>query len=864
MSLSPALRHARRGVGDYVRERARSVPADVNRYRLDPWKHLEDGHVLIAGLAALGDEAAFESETGTLLRPMLFEPYQHEIDLGAEWIDLDRLARTGRAHPELAELRWRNLLVEKSRAMGFTWTVSYLLLWALVYWPDSIGFAHNINAAKVDDGGDRSTTESIFGRIRYMAESRRPDGSSTWPDTYYPRDLLTFHQAPLRMVRNAVSGARLVGGAATEDPGRGGQYTHALLDEFAFVPWGGSVHKAISQTCRSGRLYGSTAKGKGNRFYELIEQRPRGYRRMSLHWRLHPVYAAGSHVAGERLDCPLCDAVRAKVDWNAEDPVTHRYPGRLTSPWYDAAVIELTDEEVASELDISYEGSLTARVYPEFDAARHVLPEIPFDPRYPVEFSFDYGWSPSFTSVGIWQDRPEALVKVGEVEISEATPEDVANLVRDELANLGMTLVATEPRFTATYLAIGDPSGEARSVLSGRSLVEEYALQGFSIIPGEMHVGPTIRAYKRLLQGQPKPVRYSAATCPRTIRHLEQNRWKTDRSGVVKQPPRISNDEHNHMCLDAGTLVETRRGAIPIERVRAGDYALTRVGWRRVKWAGPTGWRPTLRARWDSGHMDGTADHPIWVRGEGWVPLGDLDDSMRLVVGEAPEQDGVVSGVGERGVAAVAEKSADPAGRVVVVDVEAGHPVVVGASIGRAAAGEATATLPVDHRVVFGERDSVLPAEPVVAALRATVARVGRLGGGSEAVSAAEAARRVTPIPLTIGAANRDAAIGASRRSELPSVRVAHVVSVERPAVSRRRRVYSVSVEGQPEFFANGALVHNTRADGYYVCWKFPPPEVDETVGAAAEAFSSPSMYRRVESYDEVDPAPSIDPEFRW
>lgn len=38
---------------------------------------------------------------------------------------------------------------------------------------------------------------------------------------------------------------------------------------------------------------------------------------------------------------------------------------------------------------------------------------------------------------------------------------------------------------------------------------------------------------------------------------------------------------------------------------------------------------------------------------------------------------------------------------------------------------------------------------------------------------------------------------------------------------------------GTPEFFANGALVHNCRALAYWAAYRFPPPEPEDSIGAA-------------------------------
>jgi hypothetical protein len=582
------MRAIRRGLGAEIAERARVAQPAIERYVRDPFAHLDAGHVLILGLAVddTPDEDVVETETGIRLAPQLFHPYDYEREIAATWIDLDRLAATG-------DLSWANGLGEKSRQMGWTWTTSWLLLWALMYHATTRALAIHLNASKVDDGGERSTTESIFGRIRFMAESRIPaswglPAETTWPEMMRPADYLDFKQSPLSIIANRLSGATLVGGAATEDPGRGGSYTNVLVDEFARVPWGAAAHRSLRSACPRGRLYGSTPHGKSNRYYELISRPPRGYRVTRLHWTRHPIYGAGVHVAGADPEgCVRCAGTAARVAWDPETTahLTHRYPGRVTSPWYDAAVVDLTDEDVAQELDISYEASTSARVYPQFDPAIHVIDRVDYDPALRIELSFDYGYSPSATAVGIWQDGPDALRKIGEVEVTEATPDRVAALVRAALVDLGVPPVETEARFTRSLLAVGDPAGEARAIGTGRSIVDEYALQGFVIISQRYTVRETIRAMQRLLIGRPKPVRYSAAGCPATILHMAENRWPTDRTGSVKiDATEPLNDRHNHMARADAYYVRWKYEPPAVEEtiVHAAEHSNADLPYRRI------------------------------------------------------------------------------------------------------------------------------------------------------------------------------------------------------------------------------------------------------------------------------------------
>lgn len=505
-------------------------------YRLDPLSHLDAGHVIIRDI-----------ETR---RPVPFRPYDHEVELLDAWINMELLDR--------GLLQFRNVHEEKSRQMGITWTCAWAVLWALMYWPVSLLCQH-VDLARIDDGGQRSTHESLFGKVRYMARMteelyRRlnPDGSEGgWPEWQRPLNYLHFKQEPEHMVVNQLTGGYIVGRGQEDDPARGGTYDAILADEFARIRHDTRVQESYVSACPTGRLYNSTPFGEENVFAQLRTQRPADMVFLRHHWSIHPLYGQGRHVAGEKADCPRCEGVHAYKGkgWSAQHPErAHRFPGQLTSPWKDAMDVKLLDEEsIAQELDISYARSLTARVYPEFSEDIHVLPDIPYDDNVQIQLSWDYGYAPSFTSVGIWQDAVDTLRKIGEVEVTEHTPELVARAVRDTCLNLGIPAQELEPRFSRQIFAVGDPAGEARELGSGESLVVQYRKQGFEIISRRLGVEHTIISMKRLLLGVPKPVRYSKKGCPLTIQHMKQNRRETDRYGKVKASRTIRNDEHNHM-----------------------------------------------------------------------------------------------------------------------------------------------------------------------------------------------------------------------------------------------------------------------------------------------------------------------------
>jgi hypothetical protein len=93
----------------------------------------------------------------------------------------------------------------------------------------------------------------------------------------------------------------------------------------------------------------------------------------------------------------------------------------------------------------------------------------------------------------------------------------------------------------------------------------------------------------------------------------------------------IEAKETFHYCFVAGTLIATDRGEVPIENVRPGDMVLTRLGFRPVAATGQRHDQPLRELVMSNGRsLIGTPDHPVWVRGNGFVPIDALREYAPL------------------------------------------------------------------------------------------------------------------------------------------------------------------------------------------------------------------------------------------
>ena len=98
-------------------------------------------------------------------------------------------------------------------------------------------------------------------------------------------------------------------------------------------------------------------------------------------------------------------------------------------------------------------------------------------------------------------------------------------------------------------------------------------------------------------------MKYPATLVLQDVLTLHGSQFK-DADLIVASPP----------CFVADTLILTARGLVPIPEVMVGDMVLThRLRWRPVLRTGST-LAPTLIASGYGGSLEGTAEHPVYVR----------------------------------------------------------------------------------------------------------------------------------------------------------------------------------------------------------------------------------------------------------
>lgn len=264
----------------------------------------------------------------------------------------------------------QNLHVEKSRQLLMSWAWMVVFLWDISFHDTWANLAVSRKEVLVDDGGDASTTDSLFGKLRVLWRSL--------PEHLQHPLVFRHMRVSCPATNSYVKGES--GGSGSG--GRGASYKRALLDEAAHIARSESLFRAVHEAAKHGLVLNSTPLGKANVFARIRFQPRTSFKRLSFHWTHHPEKAMGLYCnCGWQSVDDAAVAIGPKrtrrqqfddhVCPKPEDVTEHivRLP---RSPWYDHATADYTPEGIASEFDLSYERSMRGRVYEPFEETRHV------------------------------------------------------------------------------------------------------------------------------------------------------------------------------------------------------------------------------------------------------------------------------------------------------------------------------------------------------------------------------------------------------------------------------------------------------------------------------------------------------------
>ena len=417
-------------------------------------------------------------------------------------------------------ISFNNTLIEKCRQMGLSWLLTALELWAISFW-DGVSILNlSRKEDEVDDGGDKATFKSLHGKIKFMHD-RLPS---------FLKANLVFK---FLTIRHDDRDSFIRGESANPNAGRGGTFKFILVDEAAHVPKSESVFESIKQACKRGICLNSTPNGKGNVFARIRFSKKTTFNVVTLSWRLHP----------------------------------HR-----DDHWYELQKLDMTDEQVAQELDISYERSVKGRVYPEFDYALHVMSGINYNPHLPVYVSWDFGLRDATSLLAYQIDSFDNVILFWELENSNKTIDWYAKRLREQ------------PFYHGIIQHFGDPAGKQKNLITGYSVIQELAVShGIRVTTRTSSVVDKIRAVKKFLQsginGRTGPRFIVSSRCTNFIDCIVNYKYPEEKDG--RELNEVPLHDWTSHCMNSFEYFVINKFPVLLRVVRSAHYTDNRLSSRR-------------------------------------------------------------------------------------------------------------------------------------------------------------------------------------------------------------------------------------------------------------------------------------------
>lgn len=295
---------------------------------------------------------------------------------------------------EQARIQRKNLRIDKSRRMIVTLVFCAYHLWRAAFFKNYTALFVSWAADEVDDGGSSSTTNSSFGRIRYMVENL-PEHVHV--PAVFKQDLIRFTDTD----------SFIEGSAPVEDAGRSHGYIDVFIDEHAHVDFAEAIHESVDPACKTGKKYVSTFNGPDNLFAKMDEDETfSDWIFHSIDWKDDP-----THTEGLRPTTP---------------EERDRY-GEFISPWFVRATASLKPEGIASQYNRSKHRSTVGIIHREYNFDKHVAAKgvIRYSPDHELRVGADIGHFRKFAAVAA-QRIAGRMIVVGAFEgIARSLPENV-------------------------------------------------------------------------------------------------------------------------------------------------------------------------------------------------------------------------------------------------------------------------------------------------------------------------------------------------------------------------------------------------------------------------------------------------------
>lgn len=392
-----------------------------------------------------------------------------------------------------------NTIIEKSRDMGISWTIMAWQLHKVLFKNGFMSLNISRREWEVEDTG--KTPRSLFGRLDFMY-SRLPSYIKCQVDNPF----LTFK---VKGNNSFISGE-----SANVNAGRDMQYSFIFIDEAGHIQILDEMWKSVSNSANFVVLNSTPPPGgKGHKFAQLRFNETAGFKVLRFHWKEHP---------------------------------------EKNELWYAKKTLGMTDEDVARELDINYEKSVSLKIYHEWDDIHIARLPLTYDRTKKLYLAFDFGL-----------DDPESVLFIQKCLNSEektmarviAEYEKGNLLTNEHFKNIQQKLFSIGYNGKLEDLkCYGDPEGIRRERTSGRSVINEYANLGLRISVKEASLQDRRRSVKLMLKTRDSagiPRLIVSPTCTNLINSLrDHQRVKSDADAARKDGTCHSVTALEYFCIN--------------------------------------------------------------------------------------------------------------------------------------------------------------------------------------------------------------------------------------------------------------------------------------------------------------------------
>jgi len=192
----------------------------------------------------------------------------------------------------------------------------------------------------------------------------------------------------------------------------------------------------------------------------------------------------------------------------------------------------MTQDQIARELDISYEKSVAGQIYHMFDFATQVG-DYPYDPSLPLYRGWDFGIGNPVAILWIQeapipkQEYPEIRI-CGELENNEKSPPFYSDLIKKRAEETYFVVNEQGNRRPKDCKDFGDPAGKQRQV-NMKSWISWLGELGIHInVKYGVRISDSIMAAQRLI-----PRLRVDESCTRFLECISNYKHPTDDQGMV-------------------------------------------------------------------------------------------------------------------------------------------------------------------------------------------------------------------------------------------------------------------------------------------------------------------------------------------